>query len=172
MVPVAAGQQLPIFEWNPSAVHEQWGLLLQTAGTSLSEADMAAVLGAFCGPSRHMYVLSTRFKEPSFAAAQQAKALIESGGADTLLNVHCPSPCFNPNTDNRNYQVTAIEDQRERDERWLLVWQAFAACAKESGGCIIQIIDEGLGLSPMQRAEQRIASSLNLDVLQVTLASL
>ena len=172
MVPVAAGMGLPIFEWTPSGDQEQWGLLLQTAGTSLTEAEMAAVLRAFCGPSRHLYVLSTRFAEPSFAAAQHVKALIESGRAVASLNVQEASPCYNPNTDNINYQEVAVDDQRERDDRWLLVWQAFAACAFSTGGCMIQIVDAGLGLSPMQHAEERHARLLDLAVVAVSVEQL
>ena len=171
MVPVRANQPtaqvvLPIFEWIPSRGHEQWGLLLQTMGTALSEADMAAVLRAFCGSHRRMYVLSTRFAEPSFAAAQRAKVLIESGHTDAPLTLHEPSPCFNPNTDNINYQEVTRDEQR-RDERSLLFWQTVARQAKESGGVMVQVVDEALGLSAMQQAEERIAKLLELRCVRV-----
>ena len=83
-----------------------------------------------------------------------------------------PSPCFNPNTDNENYDPTVSEDdERECNDRWLLVWQSFAACAKRSGGCMIQLVDpqRGQRLSPMQLAEQNIASMLQLEVIAMPL---
>ena len=87
-------QDLPIFEWWPAGGEDtQWGLVLQTVGTSLTEEEEEAVLRAFCG-QRHMYVLSTRYEEPSFTGARQAKLLVESGFAGSPLDVHEPSPCY------------------------------------------------------------------------------
>ena len=65
-VPVGAGQSLPIFAWDPSANFEQWGMLLQTVGTSLA-GGVAAALRAFCGGSpssrgRRMFAVDALFR--------------------------------------------------------------------------------------------------------------
>ena len=92
--------------------------------------------------------------------------LIESGHTDAPLTLHEPSPCFNPNTDNINYQEVTRDEQR-RDERSLLFWQTVARQAKESGGVMVQVVDEALGLSAMQQAEERIAKLLELRCVRV-----
>ena len=43
-VPVSAGPSLPIHAWDPSADREQWGYLLQTVGTSLTEAEKEDIM--------------------------------------------------------------------------------------------------------------------------------
>ena len=169
MVKVREGEQgeqyLPIYSWSPFGGSQQWGVLFQTAG-NLSTGDMKAVLRAFCGDSHRMYVISTRYEsESSHSAAQQAKALIESGKADAPLNVHEASPCYNPNEDNINLDQT--DDQQDRNNRWLLVWQKCAECAKNNGGRMIQIVDSNIGLSDMQRAEEEIATLLELEITRI-----
>ena len=114
-VPVGS-RTLRIHEWNLSNGHQQWGVLLQTAGTSLTETEMLAVLRAFCGRSRKMFVLSTRYAAPSYDAALQVKRLVESGNIGAPLNVRERSPCFNPNADNINGEAVTgqtVDDRRE-----------------------------------------------------------
>jgi hypothetical protein len=47
--------------WMPKRGAGQWGLLLETMGTNLTEEDAQSMLGAFCD-GKPLSVLSTRFK--------------------------------------------------------------------------------------------------------------
>ena len=61
---------------------------------------------------------------------------------------------------------------RGRLERLRLIWQSFAACAKATGGRMLQLFDSAQGLSPMQRAEERMAGLLGLGTIVVTIEQL
>ena len=135
--------RLRVDQWTPSSGSSQWGLLLETMGTNLSDNDTQRVLAAFCG-GKPLVVLSTRFKEPSVSAARRVKGEVESGARGAQ------GPCFNPDEDNIDFQN---DDRTTRDDRWLLVWLHMAKHAKASGGEIIQIVDETKGLSNMKNFE-------------------
>ena len=62
-------------------------------------------------------------------------------------------------------------DQHARDDRWLLVWQLMAKAAAESGGAMVQVVDEAQGLSAMQKAEEGIAKLLGLRVVRTAVAA-
>ena len=70
-----------------------------------------------------------------------------------------------PQRDNINLDQT--DDQQDRNNRWLLVWQKCAECAKNNGGRMIQIVDSNIGLSDMQRAEEEIATLLELEITRI-----
>ena len=155
--------RLRVDQWMPSGGSRQWGLLLETMGTSISRDDIQRVLAAFCG-GKPLTVLSTRFQEPSFSAARRVKGEIEKG-----MRAGEPRPCFNPNEDNINFQDN---DQAARDDRWLLLWQHMTRQAKASGGHVLQLLDKSRGLSTMQSAEADFAADIGVDVVQEPLLAL
>ena len=114
--------------WQPGDGVEAWGVLLQSMPAEASKEDWMAVLDVFRG-GRPLFVLTTRYQEPSFSGAQQAKAKAERGEYGELG----PGPCYNPNENNVNsslevvnQRTTNAEDQRSRDDRWLNVWAQMA----------------------------------------------
>ena len=90
------------------------------------------------------------------------KREVEDGARGTA------GPCFNPNEDNVNFQDN---DQTIRDGRWLLVWRQMARHTKVSGGKVIQLLDESMGLSDMQKAEASFAGDLGVCVAREPLTS-
>ena len=165
----------PVLRWIPdrtNEMHKAWGLLLQT-GTGnvntgdMSREDMIKMIDAF-RHDRPLYVLSTRFAEPSKTFARKVKQMIESGQGKTLdPNIATMSPCYNPNEDNVNY-VDSDEikgDQEVSNNRWLFVWEIMAQCAKTSGGRMLQLRDDTRGMSNMQHAEERLAQTNKLDIV-------
>ena len=184
-----------IHGWTKDSEHRLWGKLLHHIDNvehaqpkegedqqalelnySQQREDIVNCLFAFRG-SRPIFLLSTRYDPdgPSWSAALCAKRIVETHQAGhalaKLLDLRGPSPCYNPNTDNINYAINGTsarereEEERQRDARWLLIWQSFAICAERSGGCLIQIIDRELGPSSMQAAEAEYAQRLNLRVV-------
>ena len=154
--------------WQPGDGVEAWGVLLQSMPAEASKEDWMAVLDVFRG-GRPLFVLTTRYQEPSFSGAQEAKAKAERGEYGELG----PGPCYNPNENNVNsslevvnQRTTSAEDQRSRDDRWLNVWAQMARAAKASGGAAIRVLDESKGLSQMQRAEADIADDIGLRVVK------
>lgn len=163
-----AHRDISVVIWSPTAPHEQWGALLRIAGTDLAPEDYQKVLASFRG-EYPLNVISTRYGGPSFEAARVAKSEAEHG----RLPYVPMGPTFNPNEDNINIDPSSKEsDQHSRDQRWLLVWQMMATQAAESGGCMIQVLDEAEGMSDMQKAEELIANHATLKIIRVTVADL
>ena len=156
-----APTKLRVDACTPDGGREQWGVLLESMGSNLSKDDAQKVLAAFCN-GRPLMLLSTRFKEPSFQAAQRVKGEVESGARGAA------GPCFNPNEDNVNYQDNY---QKVRNDRWLRVWQHMARQAKTSRGKVIQLLDEDLGLSEMQKAEAEFSDDIGLRLEQEPLTA-
>ena len=112
-VAITGTKKFRVDAWDPEGGAEQWGLLLEPIPENAKKKDWATILTAFRG-DKPMYVLSTRFKEPSFSAARRTKEAIEAGRFSGLP----AGPTFNPNSDNVNFEG---HDQEERDDRWLQV---------------------------------------------------
>ena len=156
IVRLSSGDSLPVVVWAPGAGKESWGLLLQTIPKAATDQDWLDILDAFRG-DRPLYLLMTKFGEPSRSGAKATKAEVEAGDFGPI------GPCFNPNEDNVNFQP-GDDDQADRDNRWLNVWTHMADAAAKSGGKAVQVYDEAQGLSQMQRAEATIAGYLGLRV--------
>lgn len=131
---------------------EAWGCLLQHLGSAHSTVALANI--GFATKGRKMCVLSTRFKSPAKEWARAVKIEIET-------TLKCS--CFSPNENNIN-RMEGQEDQADRDARWLMVFMWACKAAALSGGSMVQLIIPGLGLSPMQFAEEQIAQSMELTV--------
>ena len=160
----------PLLEWDAAAGQQHWHKLIQEMTPFLANEDkIKGALDTFRG-GHPMYVLSTRFEDPSMGASIRMKKSIEAGVVEASVEPPGPSPCFNPNTDNQDYAPDKSRSYRPAD-RWLLVWMRFAKCAKDSGGCVIQLLDTVKGLSPMQIAEEEFARSIQLEVLQISIAA-
>jgi hypothetical protein len=126
-----------------------WGDAWQTLGAACT-VDALTLLGAFTRFTRGkpFSLLSTRYASPAKEWAEMVKRDEET---------HYSAPCFNPNGDNINFSVLKAHDQVSRDGRWLLVFLWCTKLASFTGGRMIQLLIPGLGLSPMQVAEQQIA---------------
>jgi hypothetical protein len=131
----------------------QWGVVWQGLGTA-QPADALATLGAFTRGAP-LSLLSTRYKSPAKEWAEQVKSEDEAQNR---------APCFSPNEDNVNLGVLEGQDQASRDGRWLLVFMWCAKAAALAGGRMIQLRIPGLGLSPMQVAEEEIARDCGLRI--------
>ena len=158
--------EISVVAWLP-ANRDLWGALLQTAFSTtnaLNEDDVQKLLSAFRA-GHILHLISTRFEGHSYAHAANIKEDIEAGRGERF-GIADVGPTFNPNTDNVNLSEDA-NDQKARDDRWLLVWQAMARQAKTSGGKMIQIVEKSKGLSQMQQAEENYAKLLGLEVHRV-----
>eukprot|EP01048_Picozoa_sp_COSAG05_P010932 COSAG05_NODE_995_length_6259_cov_2.194805_1_plen_527_part_00 len=161
-----------VFEWVQGGPNKQWGQLLQSIPTGASREDWAAALSAFRGvdpdipgSGKPMYVTTTRFIEPWGSGAKLCAAKAEAGEYGP------PGPCYNPNENNVNFDVTnEVEDRSIRDARWLKVWAHVSRQAKASGGKAIQVFGEWYGLSGMQDAEADIAYDIGLPLVRQPLA--
>ena len=105
IVRLSSGDSLPVVVWAPGAGKESWGLLLQTIPKAATDQDWLDILNAFRG-DRPLYLLTTKFGEPSRSGAKATKAEVEAGAFGPI------GPCFNPNEDNVNFQP-ADDDQAD-----------------------------------------------------------
>ncbi len=126
---------------------------MQRMGTDVDRNTALLRLGCFSRGTKFK-LQSTRFREPALAWSKAVKREVEREG----------TPCYSPNEDNANVAVIEGEDQQDRDGRWLLVFTWVAKAAAASGGSLLQLVIPGLGLSPMQRAEEMIAQDNDLPI--------
>jgi NIMA (never in mitosis gene a)-related kinase len=99
-----------------------------------------------------VHLLSTRFEGPSHVVASLVKDVLEQ--FDGVA-------CYNPNLDNL---VMADGDHDSANALWLKRWREMLVRAKETGGCVVQLVFEPQGLSPMQEAEAGMAADKSVGV--------
>jgi hypothetical protein len=110
--------------------------------------------------ARLLHVISTRFAGVSNAAAAEAKAVVEALGPGVA--------CFNPNTDNN--KLAAGKDA-EANAIWLRRWRDMLERTQQTGGCLLQILSVGEGLSHMQHAEADMAADKHVPVVVIEVGS-
>ena len=131
-------------EPNNAAARTLQALLESTGQRARSDFEQADIV----------HVISTRFAGESNAAAADVKVLIESLREGVA--------CFNPNTDNNKL---AAENHAEANAIWLRRWREMLQRAHQTGGCLLQVLSVGEGLSHMQHAEEDMAADKHVPIV-------
>lgn len=131
-------------EPNNAAARTLQALLESTGQRARSDFEQAEIV----------HVISTRYAGESNAAAAEVKALVES--------LREGLACFNPNTDNTKL---AAGNSAEANAIWLRRWREMLQRAHQTGGCLLQVLSVGEGLSHMQHAEADMAADKHVPIV-------
>ena len=134
-----------------------------------AESERQLIMDA---PGLVVVVLSTRYSLPLERA--NGERLSYSGltplAVSDLVKAHVEAlcemkvKCFNPNRDNAAIQGG---DEAKANGIWLKTWRQALVRAKQTGGCMIRLDVEEVGLSAMQEAETDMAMDKGVPVVTV-----